>query len=324
MKTRRLRSLALLAGVTLLFSAPAPAQQWPSKPVRLIVPFATGGGTDIQARILSDVLRRLSGQNFLTDNRAGASGLIGAQLAVQAPPDGHTVLFSTASLAVNATLSAKTIKFDPLNDLVPSTWISSTPLVLCVHPSVPAKSVKDLIGLAKKLPGKLNNAVNLSGSTSHLAGEMFQNMTGTKALIIAYSGGGPAMASLMTGETDFLFATGPVASNALKIGRIKAIAVTTAKPSSAFPGLPAINTAVPGLVVDNWYGMFFPKGTPQPIVNQLSELMKKALSDPKIAAFYKQEGLDAVASTPDVFRKVFADDIAKYAKVIKDANIPTR
>ena len=302
----------------------AVAQAWPSKPVRVVVPFSTGGGTDIQARVLADVLRKNSGQNFITDNRAGAGGLIGAELVVHSPPDGYTILFTTATLAVNTTLYSKTLKFNTRSDLVPSTWVSSTPLVLVVHPSVPAKSVNELIALSKRLPGKLNNGVNVPGSTSHLTGEMFQQLTKTKAGIIPYKGGGPAMQGLMTGDIDYLFATGPTASAALKTGRIRALAVTTAKKASAFPDLPTINSFVPGLVTDNWYAMFFPKGTPQGIVNALSQLMKKTLSDEKIASFYIREGLDAVGSTPEELKKYFEAEIAKYAKVIKDGNIPLR
>lgn len=320
-----LRPLAALLSIgALLAQASALAQTWPAKAVRVIVPFSTGGGTDIQARILSDVLRRNTGQNFITDNRAGASGLIGAELVVTAPPDGYTILFSTATLAVNTTLYGKSLKFDTRNDLVPSTWVSSTPLVLVVHPSVPARSVKDLIALARRLPGKLNNGVNVPGSTSHLAGEMFQQLTKTKAAVIPYKGGGPAMQGVMTGDVDFLFATGPVAAAARKTGRIRALAVTTAKKASAFPDLPTISTFVPGLVADNWYAMFFPKGTPREIVNALSQLMKKTLSDEKVAAFYKQEGLDAVGSTPEELKQMYEGEIVKYAKVIKDGNIPLR
>jgi len=216
------KSITLCVGA--LAAAPAAypsfAQSWPAKSVRVVVPFSTGGGTDIQARVLADVLRKNSGQNFITDNRAGASGLIGAELVVQSPPDGYTILFSTAMLAVNTTLYGKSLKFDTRNDLVPSTWVSSTPVVLVVHPSVPAKSVKELIALARSRPGEFNNGVNVPGSTSHLAGEMFQQLTKTKAVVVPFKGGGPAIQGLMTRDIDFLFATGPVAAAALKTGRV--------------------------------------------------------------------------------------------------------
>src|SRR5688572_30266585 len=217
------------------------AQTWPSKPVRIIVPFGAGGGTDIQARLLGKFFNESLKQTFLVDNRAGAGGLIGAELAVQSPPDGHTILFTTASLSVNVTLYSKRIKFDPLKDLAPVSWISSTPLVLVVHPSVPAKSVKELVAIAKK-SGKMNAGSNGAGTTSHLSIEMLNQMAGLKVGHVPYKGGGPSMAALVAGETDMLFATGPVASTQMKAGRVRGIAVTTAKKSSAFPDLPTMNS----------------------------------------------------------------------------------
>jgi tripartite-type tricarboxylate transporter receptor subunit TctC len=315
---------AAMVAAGLVWSAPAAAQAWPAKPVRVIVPFGTGGGTDIQARLLADNLRRGTGQTFIVDNRSGAGGLIGAQLAVNSPPDGYTILFTTATLAINTTLYAKSLKFDTRNDLVPSTLVSNAPNVLCVHPNVPAKSVKDLVALAKRQPGKLNNGVNTPGSTSHLAGEMLMQLAKIKTVIIPYTGGGPAMAALVTGDVDFLFATGPVAAAALKTGRVRCLAVTTAEKNQSFPDLPTINSTVPGLEIGNWYGMFFPKGTPQDIVNSLPGLIKKALSDEKIKGFYAREGLEPVGSSPEELRKLFLADIHKYAKVVKAGKIPVR
>lgn len=304
-----------------LAAPPAAAAGWPEKPVRMIVPFGTGGGTDIQARLLAESFRRSVGQTFLTDNRTGAGGTIGAEIAAKSPADGHTILFTTASLAVNTTLFAKSLKFDPRNDLMPISWVSSAPLVLCTHPSVPAKSVKDVIALARKNPGKFNHGVNSTGTTSHLAAEMLKQRAGLDTLVIAFKGGGPSMQALMTGEIDLLFATGPVAAATLKIGRIRCLAVTTAKKSSAFPDLPTVNSDLPGFEADNWYAMFFPKGTPQEIVDRMNQTIKAALREEKVAKFYKQEGLDAVASSPGELREMFEREIAKYADVIKKANI---
>ncbi|HET9405040.1 MAG TPA: tripartite tricarboxylate transporter substrate binding protein [Burkholderiales bacterium] len=315
---------AVLAGSALLASTGIFPQSWPSKPVRVVVPFGTGGGTDIQARLLAENLRKITGQNFITDNRSGAGGLIGAELVVNSPADGYTILFTTATLAINTTLYSKTIKFNSQEDLVPSTLVSNAPNVLCVHPSVPAKSVKDLIAVAKKTPNGLNSGVNTPGSTSHLAAEMLSQLTGIKTQIIAYTGGGPAMGGLMTGDIDLLFATGPVAAAALKTGRVRCLAVTTAEKNRSFPELPAIRTAVPGLEIGNWYGMFFPKGTPPESINRLSSIIKQALSDDKIKAFYAREGLEPVGSSPDQLKQQLAADITKYAKVIKAGNIPLR
>ena len=316
------RTFALvLAGAALSFSTTATAQSWPAKAVRMIVPFGTGGGTDIQARLLAESFRQTLGQTFVTDNRTGAGGTIGAEIAAQSPPDGYTLLFTTASLAVNTTLFAKTLKFNPRTDLVPVSLVSSTPLVLCTHPSVPAKSVKDLIALAKRNPGKLNSGVNSAGTTSHLAAELLKQRAGLDTVIIAFKGGGPAAAALMTGEIDMLFATGPVAARNLATGRIKCLAVSSPKKASAFPDLPTMNTFVKGFEADNWYAMFFPKGTSQDIVNRMNQAIKTALNDPKVAKFYKQEGLDAIASPPGELKQVLEREIDKYADIIKRAGI---
>ena len=298
---------------------------WPERVVRVVVPFGTGGGTDIQARLLADNLRKITGQNFVTDNRSGAGGLLGAQLVANSPADGHTILFTTATLAINTTLFSKSMKsLNTREDLVPSTLVSTAPNVLCVHPTVPAKSVKELIAVAKRTPGGLNSGANTPGSTSHLAAEMLAQLAGLKTVIIPYTGGGPAITALMTGDVDLLFATGPVAAAALKTGRVRCLAVTTAERNSSLPDLPAINTFVPGLVIANWYGMFFPKGTSSEAINGLSKVIKQALNDSKIKGFYAREGLEPVGSSPEELRQQFANDIEKYAKLIKARNIPLR
>lgn len=323
-KNIALCSLAVALSAAVLAPDSAVAQAWPSKPVRIIVPFGTGGGTDIQARLLADKLQRITGERFLVDNRSGAGGLIGAQLTVNSDADGYTLLFTTATLAINTTLYSKTIKFNTRTDLVPSTLVSNAPNVLCVHPSVPAKSVKELLALAKKNPGTLINGVNTPGSTSHLAAEMLAQVASIDTLIVAFTGGGPSMTGLMTGEIDMLFATGPVAAAAQKTGRVRCLAVTTAEKNRSFPDLPPIKTFVPGLEIGNWYAMFFPKDTQSEIVNRLSTIIKQALDDEKIKNFYAREGLEPVGSAPAELRAQLQKDIEKYAKVIKSRNIPLR
>jgi tripartite-type tricarboxylate transporter receptor subunit TctC len=315
---------ALVAVVPILGPAVAQAA-WPERVVRVIVPFGTGGGTDIQARLLADNLRKITGQSFITDNRSGAGGLLGAQVVVNSPADGHTILFTTATLAINTTLFSKSMKsLNTREDLVPSTLVSNAPNVLCVHPAVPAKSVKELIALARRTPGGLNSGANTPGSTSHLAAELLAQLTKINTVIIPFTGGGPAITALMTGDIDLLFATGPVAAAALKTGRVRCLAVTTAEKNSSLPDLPTISTFVPGLVIGNWYAMFFPKGTPAEAVNGLSKIIKQALSDPKIKDFYAREGLEPVGSSPEELRRQLEEDIEKYAKVIKARNIPLR
>jgi len=209
------------------------AQQWPDRPVRILVPFPPGGGTDIQARLLSSAFQKSMGQNFLIENRTGANGLIATQLAVDAPPDGNTILFTSGSISVVATLNAKQMKFNVHNDLMPVSWISSTPLVLSLHPSVPVKSVKELVALAKRAPKSMNAGGNTAGSTAHLTAEMFNQVVGIQSTVVTYRGGGPAVIALISGEIDYIFATAPSVMPHLKSGKAKAIAVTTPKRSSA-------------------------------------------------------------------------------------------
>lgn len=300
---------------------PALAQNWPAKPVRLLVPFPPGGGTDIQARLLSKVFLQDLGQNFLIDNRTGAGGVIAAQLTVDSPPDGYTLLFTSGSISVVTTLYANRIKFNVLNDLTPVSWLSSTPLVLSVHPSVPATSVKDLVALAKQKPNIFTAGGNDVGSTAHLSAEMFNQMAGLKSTIVTYRGGGPAVIALIGGEIDYIFATAPSVMPHIKSGKAKALAVTTAKRSPAFPDLPAMTTIYPGFVSDNWYAMFFPKNTPRPIVDRMNAAIKKALDSSEIKTFMAREALESIASSPEELTAKFKSDSALYAKVIKLANI---
>ncbi len=313
----------LSAVAAILFSIPmlSIAQQWPDKTVRILVPFPPGGGTDIQGRLLSVAFQKSMGQNFIIDNRTGANGLIAGQLVVDAPPDGNTILFTSGSISVVATLNAKQMKFNVHTDLVPVSWISSTPLVLSLHPSVPAKSVKELVALAKRAANPMNAGGNTAGSTAHLSAEMFNQAVGIKSTVVNYRGGGPAVIALISGEIDYIFATAPSVMPHLKSGKAKALAVTTPKRSSALPDLPTMSSMYPGFESDNWYAMFFPKGTPRPIVDRLNGEIRKALDTPEIKAFYPREALDPVASSPEELSALLKREIEKYAKVIRLAGI---
>ena len=313
---------AALAATCISIPIQSFAQQWPSdKAVRILVPFSPGGGTDIQARVLATAFQKSTGANFIIDNRTGASGLIAAQLAVESPPDGNTILFTSGSISVVVTLLAKRIKFDVYRDLVPVSWISSTPLVLSVHPSVPAKSVKELIALAKRSKGDMNAGGNTAGSTAHLTAEMFNQRFGTKIPVITYRGGGPAVIALISGEIDYIFATAPSIMPHLKSGKARGLAVTTKKRSPTLPDLPTMDSMYPGFISDNWYAMFFPKDTPRPIVDKLNAEIKKALETPEFKAFLPREALDPVASSPEELANFMKSEIQKYAKIIKAANI---
>lgn len=311
-----LSAAALVAAAT-----PVLAQNYPVRPVRIIVPFGAGGGTDIQGRLLGQKFQTSMGQNFLVENRSGASGLIGAEFVARAPADGYNILFTTASLAVNVELYAKRLKFNPVTDLEPVSWVSSVPLVLTLHPSVPAKNLKEFVALAKKPGANLIAAHNGAGTTSHLSVEMLKLFGGARVTPVPYKGGGPAMVAQISGESDFTFATALAVQPFMKTGKVRPIAVTTAKKSAAFPDLPTMTSLFPEFEADNWYAMFFPKGTSKDIVAKLNAEIIKALKAPDVNDFIRKEGGDPVGSTPEELANYFKRETAKYSKVIKAANV---
>lgn len=321
MNIGQLCGTAVLAVTAVVLPLTANAQTWPAKPVRLIVPFETGGGTDIQARLLAQSFQASTGKSFVVDNRSGGGGLIGAQITVGARPDGLTLLFTTATIAVNTTLMSKSMKFSAVNDLEPVSLVSSSPLILVINQKVPVKTVKELIEYARSNPTKVNAGVNTPGSTSHLSAEMLKQLAKIDPAIIPYKGGGPSMAAVVSGEVQFLFATAPTAAPQLKSGRIRALAVTTANKSPAFPDVPTMNSVIPGFESDNWYAMFFPKKTPKEIVARMNAEIKKALSNEKVRAFYQSEGLEPVGGSPEELAVHLRKEIDRYAKVIKAGNI---
>ena len=320
----RLRAMFLAVGCALAGSTLAQAAGYPEQPVRIIVPFSPGGGTDIQARLLADAFNKSTGQNFIVDNKPGASGLVGAQLTVTAPADGYTILFTSATIAINPTLFGTRWTVDPLSDLEPVSWITSAPLVLITHPTVPAKTVTELVEIAKKHPNLLNSAINTPGSTSHLAAEMLKQKTGIDVTIVPFKGGGPAVLSIVAGETDYLFATGPSTAPFIRSARVRALAVTTPKRASAFPDVPTMNTYFPGFEADNWYAMFFRKGTPREAVTRIASEIRKALDSPQVKTFMAREALDPVGSTPEELRAQVKREIAKYGDVIRLGHIQLR
>ena len=315
MRTTRCIAGILAAGCVV----PVFAQQWPAKPVRVIVPFGTGGGTDIQGRLLGKKFYESMGQTFIIDNKTGAGGTIGAEQAAKSPPDGYTLLFSTTSLAVTANLYSKAI--DPVRELAPVSWVSSTPLVLAIHPSVPARTVKEFVALAKARNGQMNAASNGSGTTSHLTIELLKQATGVQVGHIPYKGGGPASIAVAAGEVDFVFTTILSAYPHVKTGRLHALAVTTAKRSNAAPDLPTMAETLPGFESDNWYAFFAPAGTPKEIIVKLNAEILKALKSPDIIEYMKRDGAEPVGSTPEELGAYLAREVAKYAKLVKAANL---
>jgi len=316
------RVVVLLAALSALaLSAPVAPQSYPVKPVRVIVPFAPGGGTDIQARVLFKELTEQFRQSFIVDNRPGASGLIGAETVVNAAADGYTILFTTATLATNATLFKSTLKFDPVKDLAPIVWVSSTPLVLIVHPGVPAKSAAELIELARQRPAQLNAAINVPGSTSHLAAEMFKQVAGLSFTTVPYKGGGLSMMAVLSGEVDFQFAEGLLAAPQIKAGKVRALAVTTVKPAAVFADLPTMNATLPGFEADNWFAMYAPAGTPKEIIATINGAIRKALETNAVRALFEQDALISVGSTPQELGAHLKREIERYADVIRKGNI---
>lgn len=326
MKVRNFRqAFALLAvGAALALPAHLSAQSYPVKPVRVIVPFPPGGGTDVQARVIVKEFQDQLGQTFIIDNRAGASGLIGAELVVNSPADGYTILFTTATLAINTTLYGDRMKFHPMKNLAPISFVSTTPMVLIVHPSVPARTAKEMIDLVRNKPAFLNAAINVAGSTSHLSAEMFKQLAGLTFTTVPYKGGGPSMVAVLGGEVDFQFAEGLLVSPHLKAGRIRALAVTTPDPSAFFPDLPTMTSLLPGFVSDNWFAMYFPAGTPREIVASMNATIRKALATETVRAFAKREVLTLVGGTPEELGAFLKSEIARYGEVIRKGGITTQ
>jgi tripartite-type tricarboxylate transporter receptor subunit TctC len=294
------------------------AEPYPVKPVRMIVGFAPGGGTDLTARPVAQKLSELLGQQVIVENRPGAGGNIATEQVARAAPDGYTLLMGTiASLAINPSLYGN-LRFDPETDLAPVIQVVDATNVLALHPSVPANSVKELIALAKEK--SLSAGSSGVGATGHLAIELFNLMTGVKLVHVPYKGGGPAMSDLVGGQVNLIFATAASAVPHLKSGRIKGIAVTTAKRSALLPDLPTIAEAgLAGFDANNWYGLVVPAKTPRAIIDQLNAEVTRILAMPDVKTALFNQGLDAAPGTPEQFGAYIKSERAKWARVIKES-----
>jgi len=314
---KHLKPLALICALTPLA---APAADFPTKPIRMLVGFAPGGGTDATARAMAGKLSERLGQQVVIDNRPGAAGNIATEITAKANPDGYTILMGTiAALAINPSLYKK-LQFDPLKDVLPISRAVDSTNILVVHPSVPAKNVKELIALAKTK--SLNGGSSGIGGAGHLALELFNLQAGTNIVHVAYKGGGPAMADLLGGQINLIFATAASAVPHIKSGRIRALAVTTAKRSGLVPDLPTIAEAgLPGFEANNWYGVLAPHGTPRPIIDRLNKEVVAVLNMPDVKEFLFKQGLDAAPSTPEEFGAYIRSEKAKWEKVIKAAKM---
>ena len=318
-----MRTIGYVLSASVLAAAALPAHAaeapFPNKPVRLVIGFAPGGGTDTTARALSQKLTGSLGQQVIVDNRPGHSGTIAADIVAKGTPDGHTVLLGTIALAINPSLTAK-MPFDTLKDLLPVTRAADSTNILVLHPSVAAKSVKELIALAKTKP--LNGGSSGIGGTGHLAIELFNLQAGTKVTHVPYKGGGPAIVDLLAGNIQLIFATAASSIGHIKAGKIRAIGVTTAKRSALVPDLPTIAEAgLPGFEANNWNGFLVPAKTPRPVIDRLNKEIAGALSQPDIKEFLFKQGLDAAPSTAEDFGAYIKSEMAKWAKVIKAAGI---
>jgi len=316
------QACAAAAMAVLFFSIPiqSVAQQWPEKPVRILVPFPPGGGTDIQARLLSTAFQKSMGQNFLIENRTGASGLIATQATVDSPPDGYTILFTSGSIAPVTTLFARHIKFDMHKDLQPVSLLSSTPLVLSLHPSVPVKSVKELIALAKRTKG-MNVGGNTAGTTAHLAAEMFNQRFGLSSTVVTFRGAGPAVISLISGEIDYIFATAPSIMPHIRSGRLKALAAVPAQRLPELPNVPTLaEQGFPGIGTNAWQGLFAPAATPGPVVDKIYTAVAAVLAREKTGLAEKMMTVD-VSPSPAAFTAQVRRETQAWGEFLRDAKI---
>jgi tripartite-type tricarboxylate transporter receptor subunit TctC len=311
-------AIALALGSTFATAQnPAP---YPVRPVRLIVPFAPGGGTDIVARIVAQKAGELLKQSVVVDNRGGAGGLIGTEMAVRATPDGYTLGVVTASLPISA--AASRLPFHPVNDLTLISMLGETGYLVTLHPTVPAKTTKEVIAYAKANPGKLSYGSSGTGGAAHLSGELFDLLAGVKTLHVPYKSTGPALTDLLAGQIQMIYGSLPVVIPHMSSGRLRVVSITTAKRSRALPNVPTIaESGVPGYDAITWYGMMGPKGLSRPIAQRWQSLISEAMNSRELKERFDVDGLDFPELGPDYFGRVLKRDIEKWSKVVKAANI---
>src|SRR4051812_42331599 len=298
----------------------AAAQPYPNKPIRLMVPFPPGGSTDIVARIVAQKVGAQLGQNLVIENRGGAGGTLGTAVVAKAPADGYTLVVGTTSTHVVAPSVYQKLEYDPVKDFAPISLIAVTPYLLVVNPSVPAKSVRELVALMKAQPGKLNYASAGVGSTTHLAMEMLKSVSNTYALHIPYSGNGPAGTAVIAGQVEILFGSLPAVLPHAKSGRVRALAVGTPKRSPSLPDVPTVaESGYPGFDASLWLAIMAPAGTPAPVVERLNKEVIAAVSAKDTAELLDKNGAEPITSTPAELATMIKDGVAMYAKVVKDA-----
>jgi tripartite-type tricarboxylate transporter receptor subunit TctC len=316
------KALLSFGVVALAVSAPADAQVYPSKPVRMVLPYPPGGGSDTIGRPLAQKLSESLGQQVVVENRGGANGNIGMEYASRAAPDGYTIVFAlTAQLAINPGLYGK-VPYDPVKDFAPITLLGTGAYILVVHPSLPAKSLKELIALAKAQPGQIAYSSSGNGSGGHLAAELLNSMAGIRMLHVPYKGGGPALMDLIAGQVQVLFSTQLASWPHIQSGRIRALAVSTAKRPASVPDLPTVAEAgLPGYDSGVWYGVLAPAGTPRDIITRLNSEIIRALNQPDYRGLLVNNAIDPIGSPPEQLGQYIKSELVKWAKVVKDAGV---
>jgi len=321
-KLARRQFLHLAAGATALpaVSRIAWAQTYPARPVRIVVGLTAGSASDIVARLVGQWLSERLGQQFVVENRPGAGTNIAAEAVVRSVPDGYTLLLTASPNAINASLYDK-LSFNFIRDIAPVAAISREPNVIVVNPSLPTRTVPELIAYAKANPGRINMASAGNGTTSHLAGELFKMMTGVNMVHVPYRGGGPALTDLLAGQVQVFFPPMVVPVGQIRAGKLRALAVTTATRSEALPDIPTVGEFVPGYEASVWFGLGVPKGTPAEVINKLNQETNAALTDIKIKARMAESGGTVLPGSPADFGKLIAEETEKWSKVVREANI---
>ena len=298
------------------------AQEFPDKPVRIVVPYPPGGFNDTLARVVGDRLSKIWNQAVVIDNRPGGNTTLGNNLVAKAPPDGHTVLITPLPFSALPGLYGAQLPYDALKDFSPLVLAANTQNVLTVRNDLPVNNVKELIDYARKNPGKLNYGSTGSGSSNHLSMELFMRMTNTKMTHIPYKGSAPATLAMLSGEIDALFDNLPNVLPQLKAGKMKAIAVTGTQRSALFPLIPTVaESGVPGYEVNVWFGMQLPAGTPKPLVERMNRDIVRVLKEPEVIKKFRDQGVEVIASTPAAFSQLLQSEVVKWTQVIRDANI---
>jgi len=315
-------AIAVAAVITAaIAAAPAAAQTYPSKPIRLVAPFPPGGSIDDVGRLLAAKLSESLGQQIVVDNRSGASGILGTEAVMNAPADGYTLLINTIPFVTNQFLMPR-VPYDPLRDFALISLVASSPAFVTVHPAVPAHSIKELIALAKSKPGQLNYSSAGVGTNPHIAGELFNLLAGVDIVAVQYKGGGPADTAVLAGEVTATFGNVSQQTAYVKGGRMRALAVTSAKRLAAMPDLPTVAEAgVPGYEFETWFVLAAPKGTPRPVVDTLNSHIRKVMTPPDQVKLYEDRGVTVIASSPEDAVKHLESEQKKWGRVIKERGI---